>query len=43
VVVNCASAGRVKIGRVRTAKDGDTGKSCIDVVLGDGSWLCGIC
>lgn len=41
MVVNCACAGRVKIGRARAAKDGDAGKSCIDVVLGDDSWLGG--
>jgi hypothetical protein len=42
-MVDCACAGRAKIGRVRTAKNGDAGKCCIDVILGDGSWLGGRC
>lgn len=39
VVVDCACAGGVKIGRVTTAKNGDAGECGVNVVLGDGSWL----
>lgn len=39
VVVNCGCSGRVKIGRVTTAKNSNAGERGVDVVLCDGSWL----
>lgn len=41
VVVDCACAGGIKIGRITTAENSDARKCGVDVILRDGSWLDG--